>query len=101
MKDIKDFFNKASLVRDDDFSSNAIIDYEQTVRAQTVFSLLELTGHEQVLDVGCGDGRDLISIGPNCKKTIGLDSSKDMVFKAIIRVKQANITNTEVQVETL
>lgn len=63
--------------------------------AEEVLGLLDLTGSERILDVGCGDGRVTARIAsrvPN-GSVIGVDASQDMIGFASSRFDTANHPN--------
>ena len=57
----------------------------QEAMAAEVLALLELQGHERVLDVGCGDGRITAQIADRVPQgsVLGVDASADMVAHAM------------------
>ena len=59
MTAIRDFFDRHAVGRDRQIAANPIIAYEQVVRARMVYRLLDPHAGERILDVGCGNGRDL------------------------------------------
>ena len=48
--------------RNDLFRTNPILDYEQTVRSRAVLSVLKPQAGETILDIGCGNARDIVPI---------------------------------------
>lgn len=58
--------------------------------------LLELSGKNKVvLDVGCADGRFTLSMAPNFKKIIAIDTSRGMLKAANRNKKASNTTNVD------
>lgn len=53
----------------------------QETMAEEVLALLNLNGHEQVLDVGCGDGKITAQIAARASKglVVGVDPSREMI----------------------
>jgi len=76
---IRNFFDTLSSSRTEIINSNPIISYEQEVRAQTVLNLLSVSPGERVLDIGCGDARDILMLANSGAEIVGLDISPGMV----------------------
>lgn len=79
---IRQFFDEMAIGRDAAIAANPIVDYEQRMRSRMVVELLQPKRGERILDVGCGNGRDLIAlaaIGCNC---VAIDYSEVMVAEA-------------------
>lgn len=80
--DIAHFFDEMSVGRNKKIQSNPIVDYEQTVRSRTVLDLLSANRGEKILDIGCGNARDIVHILEKGAQVIGVDISEGMVFEA-------------------
>lgn len=80
--DIAHFFDKMSVGRNEKIQSNPIVDYEQTVRSRTVLDLLSANRGEKILDIGCGNARDILHILKKGAQVVGVDISEGMVFEA-------------------
>lgn len=79
---IQQFFDRAAHGRDSQIASNLIIDYEQRVRSSTVMELLQPSAGDFILDVGCGNGRDIPPIVRAGCRCVALDYSRGMVDEA-------------------
>lgn len=79
---IREFFDQSAAGRDRTISANAIIEYEQRVRSAAVLRMLEPRAGERILDVGCGNGRDLIPLVRVGCRCVGVDYSPGMVEEA-------------------
>ncbi|MCG2827376.1 MAG: methyltransferase domain-containing protein [Thermoplasmatales archaeon] len=78
---IMEFFDKMSINRNLHLASNPILKYEQGTRQRAVIELLEPTRGDKMLDVGCGNARDILvylKTGADC---VGIDFSISMVLE--------------------
>ena len=95
---IREFFDEMAVDRDHAISSNPIIDYEQRVRSRAVMELLEPWPGDRILDVGCGNGRDLpylVQTGCHC---VAIDYSPGMVDQTRRRLDRIGAHNVDVSV---
>jgi len=77
---IQSFFDEMSVNRDDAIAVDPLIQFEQEMRQQGVLALLEAQDESSVLDVGCGNARDIRSIIHLTKGiVVGVDLSPGMV----------------------
>jgi len=60
VSEIKEFFNRRAIDRNLETGKNPILEYEQAVRSRMVIRMLDPMSNEAILDVGCGNGGDLI-----------------------------------------
>jgi trans-aconitate 2-methyltransferase len=67
----------------------------QAAMAEQMMALLDLKGSEQVLDVGCGDGRITTKIAARVPQgsVVGVDASQEMISFATGRSEAAKISN--------
>jgi ubiquinone/menaquinone biosynthesis C-methylase UbiE len=79
---IRQFFDRLARGRDRTISGNPIIDYEQRVRSAAVMAMLEPRAGELILDVGCGNGRDLLPLAQLGCRCVGVDYSPAMIQEA-------------------
>ncbi len=98
MSKIKNFFNKAAINRNVKIAAKPIVKYEQTVRAQMVMSLLDPKQNEFILDVGCGSGRDIVTLAQKKCRCIGFDVSKNMIEEARKELLKNNISDVELKI---
>lgn len=82
IKGIRDFFDKMATDRNSTLVRNPIIKYEQMVRSRMVISMVDAKPNEVVLDVGCGNARDLIPLSKTACKCTGIDFSSKMIEEA-------------------
>src|SRR3990167_7759681 len=80
--DITHFFNEMSVGRNETIQANLIVDYEQHVRSKKVLDLLSANRDEKILDIGCGNARDIVQIVEMGAQVIGIDISEGMIFEA-------------------
>lgn len=80
--DIASFFDEMSVGRNEKIRANPIVDYEQHVRSVTVLKLLDAHPGELILDIGCGNARDILQILSTGAKVVGVDISEGMVSSA-------------------
>lgn len=80
--DIASFFDEMSVGRNEKIKANPIVDYEQHVRSVIVLKLLDARPGEIILDIGCGNARDILQILSSGAKVVGIDISEGMVSAA-------------------
>lgn len=85
-KEIELFFDQESKVRDRKFSEDPILGYEQIVRQEGVLELLDIGQSEMVLDIGCGNARDVVQFLGRGAKVVGLDLSMGMLQEGMDRL---------------
>jgi ubiquinone biosynthesis O-methyltransferase len=95
---IKDYFDKAAVNRNIKFASDPILEYQQTVRSRMVISMLEAKPNEVILDVGCGNGRDLIQLATKGCKCVGIDLSSKMIEEARKELLKNNIEGVKLEI---
>jgi len=79
---IRRFFDAAAPERDALIAADPVLEYEQRRRAAVVMLLLEPRAGQHILDVGCGNGRDLpplLAAGCSCA---AVDCSPEMIAAA-------------------
>jgi len=76
-------------------------DYEKNSSAQeraalTLLSKLDLKGDEQILDIGCGDGKITLKMAAMVPRgrVLGIDSSKEMIAFARRRISSPSISSS-------
>lgn len=79
---IKDFFDDMAVERDAFFRANPVLDYEQQTRSRAVLRLLDPQRGETVLDIGCGNARDIVPILRAGARIVGVDLSEGMIGQA-------------------
>lgn len=95
---IREFFNEMAVDRDQTISSNPIIDYEQRARSRAVMELLEPAAGERILEVGCGNGRDLAQlIDKGCRCT-AIDYSDTMVAETRRKLERLGVRDVDLSV---
>lgn len=78
-KEIKKFFDEMSINRTFKLESDPILNYEQAMRQQAVIELFNPTKGEKILDVGCGNARDILIFAKNGSICVGIDFSEGMI----------------------
>jgi SAM-dependent methyltransferase len=86
LESIGKFFDEASKARDKEFSSDPILGYEQEARQKTIISLLD-DHYTDVLDAGCGNGRDFLMLLSHSDRLTGVDLSLPMVERAMNKTR--------------
>lgn len=81
-EEIRQFFDDMSVGRNETIRASPIISYEQELRAHTVLELLAVKPGERVLDIGCGNARDIARIAELGGDVVGVDISAGMVAAA-------------------
>ena len=79
---IKSFFNEMSTDRNEVIEQNPVIAYEQYLRALNVLNLLDPEPGELILDIGCGNARDLSFLARSRCNVLGIDISIGMLQSA-------------------
>jgi ubiquinone/menaquinone biosynthesis C-methylase UbiE len=96
--EITNFFDEAAGDRNFVLTSDPVLDYEQAVRSQMIFSMLDPKPNEAILDVGCANGRDLILLFKRGCKCRGIDFSSSMIEEAKKEFIKNHIEGLEVEV---
>ena len=78
-EEIKEFFDAMSMDRNLAVESDPIGKYEQDMRQRAVVELLNPTKNEIILDVGCGNARDIIVFASSGAESIGIYLSSGMI----------------------
>ena len=79
---IAHFFDDMAVERNALFRSNPVLDYEQQVRSRAVLARLVAQPGELILDIGCGNARDIIPILEAGATVVGVDLSAGMIEQA-------------------
>lgn len=96
--EIRQFFDEMSIGRNETINANPVILYEQELRAKTVLELLKVKPGERVLDIGCGNARDIASISQSGGQVVGVDISEGMVEAARREINCIGIRDVILQV---
>jgi ubiquinone biosynthesis O-methyltransferase len=98
-EDIREFFNDMSKGRNETINANPIINYEQSLRARVVLGSLDIKDGERVLDIGCGNARDILYIArTGAQQVVGVDISDGMVLVAKEELEANKFENILLQV---
>jgi ubiquinone/menaquinone biosynthesis C-methylase UbiE len=76
------FFDEMSGTRNEVFRTHPILDYEQQVRSRVALQLLHTKDGDSVLDIGCGNARDIIPVLRAGATVVGVDLSQGMIDQA-------------------
>ncbi|MHB0976424.1 MAG: class I SAM-dependent methyltransferase [Candidatus Aquicultorales bacterium] len=98
--EIARFFDDMAVDRDEAIDASPAVRYEQAVRQQAVLKLIGDNRYRRILDVGCGNGRDLDALAALRPEAtvVGLDFSPNMVREASSRMARQGFGNIEVKV---
>jgi len=96
--EITQFFNEMSDGRNYKIQSNPIVNYEQSVRSKTVLKLLSAGEGERILDIGCGNARDIAMILESGARIVGIDISEGMVSEARLDLEELGFEDIDLQV---
>lgn len=97
-----EFFDEMAVERDAKIAARPVVAYEQEIRAQGVMDLLQVVSRDNILDVGCGNGRDLEVIAATGASVFGVDSSGRMIDSAKERLHSfKNVSIQEAGAERL
>jgi SAM-dependent methyltransferase len=80
--EIRQFFDDLSVGRNESIQENPVIRSEQELRAETVLGPLAVKLGERVLDIGCGNARDIARVAQCGGHVVGVDISAGMVAAA-------------------
>ena len=94
-KAIEEFFDAMSLDRNLEIESDPIGKYEQDMRQRAVTELLNPSKGELILDVGCGNARDVIVFANNGAKTVGVDFSSGMIKEGKKDINKIGLKNID------
>jgi ubiquinone/menaquinone biosynthesis C-methylase UbiE len=76
------FFDHMSATRNDIFRRKPILDYEQATRSAAVLRALHAGNGERILDIGCGNARDILPLLRTGARVTGIDLSEGMIQEA-------------------
>ena len=96
--EIARFFDAMSGTRNAAILSNPIIDYEQQVRARTVLAGLRPRAGETILDIGCGNARDILPMLRDGAVIVGVDLSEGMIRQARADLAAAGYRDVRLEV---
>ncbi len=96
--EIRVFFDRAAIGRNLKIAMNPIIEYEQTVRSRMVISMIDPKPDELILDMGCGNARDLIQLAKKDCRCMGIDLSINMIKEAREELSKNCIKGVELEV---
>jgi len=96
--DIAEFFDEMSQGRNEKIQANPIVEFEQHVRSRTVLELLSPGRGEKILDIGCGNARDISYIVEQGAQVIGIDISEGMVTEAKMDLEKLGYKNITLEV---
>lgn len=94
-KEIKEFFDAMSTDRNLGIESDPIMKYEQDMRQRAVTELLNPSKGELILDVGCGNARDVIVFANNGTKCSGVDFSSGMIKEGKKDIDKIGLKNID------
>jgi ubiquinone biosynthesis O-methyltransferase len=96
--EIKKFFNQMATNRNLKLAENLVVEYEQIVRSQMVVSMLDPKPGEVILDIGCGNARDIIPLSKEGCNCVGIDLSDGMIEEARKELSKNHIVGVELEV---
>lgn len=96
--DIIKYFDNAAVNRNKEIASDPIVDYEQKTRSAMVIGLLNPQKGEKILEIGCGNARDLTLISVYGCHCVGIDISPGMLDEARHDLAAAGISDVELEV---
>jgi ubiquinone/menaquinone biosynthesis C-methylase UbiE len=96
--EIRQFFDYLSVGRNESIQANPVIRYEQELRAETVLGLLAVKPGERVLDIGCGNARDITRVTECGGHVVGVDISAGMVAAAKQELERMGMSGIKLQV---
>ena len=94
-KEIAKFFDYMSIDRNFELESDPILNYEQAMRQQAVIELLNPNKGEKILDVGCGNARDILIFRKKDAICVGIDFSEGMIREGKKDIYGVGLENIE------
>lgn len=88
---ISEFFDEMSVGRDENLEGDPIMRYEQEQRQKRVLSMLGSIRETSVLDIGCGNARDLTELASVNRYVVGVDISKGMLRDGQRKVREIGL----------
>jgi ubiquinone/menaquinone biosynthesis C-methylase UbiE len=95
---IASFFDEMAGTREAVFRSNPVIDYEQQVRASAVLDALQPQAGDVILDIGCGNARDITPMLQRGATIVGVDLSEGMIAQARRDLEAAGFSGVTLEV---
>ena len=96
--EIEQFFDDMSVGRNETIQASPVVYYEQKLRAMTVLGLLDVKPGERVLDIGCGNARDIARIANHGGQVVGVDMSAGMIAAAGRELERMGLGGIKLQV---
>lgn len=97
-QNIGDFFSEMAINRDSNLAADPVLEYEQVVRHRQLMEFLSPKQGEKILDVGCGNARDLRYLA-HCKTDCtGIDISQGMLDEARRDLEKSGITSIKLEI---
>ena len=87
--EIRGFFDESAVGRDQTIAANPVVEYEQQMRSRAVLEMLQPRRGEQILDVGCGNARDVPPLVRQGCRCMAIDYSEGMVREAKAALEEA------------
>lgn len=88
-------WNITSINRNIILESDLIVKYEQDMRQRAVMELLSPSENELILDIGCGNARDLIVFANHDSTCIGIDFSGGMIKEGKKEIDKIGLKNID------
>jgi len=95
---IAHFFDRIAAGRNEIFRAHPVLLYEQEVRSRAVLDMLDAKRGETILDVGCGNARDILPLVRAGGKVVGVDLSEGMIEQARTELAAAGVRDVALQV---
>jgi ubiquinone biosynthesis O-methyltransferase len=95
---IVEFFDEMATTRNAVFRSNPIIEYEQQMRSNAVLAGAAPLGGSTVLDIGCGDARDIVPMLEAGATVVGVDLSEGMIRQARLELESRGHHNVTLEI---
>ena len=92
-EEIKQFFDEMSVNRNIVLESCPILKYEQQMRQRAVVELLNPIKGDLLLEVGCGNARDLLVFGMEGITCVGIDFSSGMIKEGKKDIDEIGLKN--------
>jgi ubiquinone/menaquinone biosynthesis C-methylase UbiE len=97
-EDIARFFDELSGTRNALFHGHPVLDYEQQRRAEAVLDALAARPGDAILDIGCGNARDIIAMLRAGARVVGVDLSEGMIAQASRDLSAAGYADVRLEV---
>jgi ubiquinone/menaquinone biosynthesis C-methylase UbiE len=92
------FFDEMSAGRNERFRQDPVLDYEQQARSRAVLAFVNARAGDTILDIGCGNARDIVALLRAGARVVGVDLSEGMIAQARVDLAKAGFEGVTLEV---